>query len=47
MSGFVSRITMRSGSQLPTIAFGTGSSYKGRANTVAEGVINAWKAGFR
>ena len=38
---------LRDGEEIPTIAFGTGTSYFDRVDDVCEGMVQAVKAGYR
>ena len=41
------RIELNDGGSIPTVAFGTGTSYFNRVDDVAEGIIKAVKIGYR
>ena len=39
--------SLNDGGSVPTIAFGTGTTFKGRSDDAAEAVFKAIRAGFR
>ena len=41
------KIQLNDGGWIPTVAFGTGTTYAGRADAATEGIVNALKIGYK